>query len=101
MALSRALKDVMRHENGIVGRKSESSEGKRQRHAHGDAVHYEDGGSADKWMQDVHPKKGALHREMHIPEGKKIPTQRLEKAAHSPDHLLNKRANLALRYRGL
>lgn len=58
------------------------------------------GGSVDKWMQDVHPKKGALHKEMHIPGDKKIPTKKLEKAKHSENPLLKKRATLALNYRG-
>ena len=56
---------------------------------------------ADKWMQDVHPKKGALHEQLHIPQGQKIPTSRLRSAAHSGSPLEKKRANLALRYRGL
>jgi hypothetical protein len=54
----------------------------------------------NKWMQKVHPEKGALHRELGIPEGQKIPTSTLEKDAHSSNKLLAKRANLALRYRG-
>ncbi len=61
---------------------------------------YAEGGDVDHWMQDVHPKKGALHREMHIPSDQKISTQRLEKATHAQSPLLRKRANLALRYRG-
>lgn len=61
---------------------------------------FSEGGSVDKWMQDVHPKKGALHKQLNIPEDKKIPTKTLEKAAHSSKPLLEKRANLALRYRG-
>jgi len=27
----------------------------------------------DKWGQEVEPRKGALHRAMHIPKGQKIP----------------------------
>lgn len=59
-----------------------------------------EGGEVDKWMQDVHPKKGALHREMHIPQDEKIPTSRLKEATHAQSPLERKRANLALRYRG-
>ncbi len=60
------------------------------------------GGSVDKWMQRIEPniKKGALHKEMHIPQDKKIPTKKLEKAKHSENPLLKKRATLALNYRG-
>lgn len=53
----------------------------------------------DKWMQDVHPKKGALHKQLDIPQGKKIATSTLHAAAKKGG-LLGKRANLALRYRG-
>jgi hypothetical protein len=62
-------------------------------HADGDSV-------GDHWMQNVHPKKGALHAQMHIPQGKKISTSALEKATHAKSSLERKRANLALRYRG-
>lgn len=58
------------------------------------------GGDVDHWMQDVHPKKGALHAQLHISPNKKISTERLEKAEHAKSPLLRKRANLALRYRG-
>lgn len=40
-----------------------------------------------RWVpkKDFHPggEKGKLHRELGIPEGEKIPADRLEKAAHS------------------
>lgn len=54
------------------------------------------------WMAEVarHQKKGALHRQLGIPQGQKIPTATLEKDAHSSNKLLRERANLALRYRG-
>lgn len=51
------------------------------------------------WMQNVHPKKGALHQQMGIPAKKGIPTEALRIAAKKGG-LLGKRANLALRYRG-
>jgi len=54
---------------------------------------------ADKWMQKVHPKKGALHRQLGIPSGDKIPTGLLREKAKAGG-TLGKRANLALRYRG-
>ncbi len=53
----------------------------------------------DKWMQDVHPKKGALRAELHVKAGQKIPLGKLEKAAHAPGKL-GKRARLAEVYRG-
>jgi hypothetical protein len=48
-----------------------------------------------KWIQGMHMEKGALHREMHVPEGKKIPASRLKKAEHSANPTLRKRAVLA------
>lgn len=45
-------------------------------------------------------KKGALHRELGIKEGKKIPVSKL-KAAAKKGGTLGKRANLALTFRNL
>ncbi|HWW39640.1 hypothetical protein [Pedobacter sp.] len=39
-------------------------------------------------------KKGALHKELGVPEGKKIPKKKLEKAAHAGGKE-GKRARLA------
>jgi hypothetical protein len=40
-------------------------------------------------------KKGALHEELGVPEGKKIPAKKLKKAEHSTNPTLRKRAVLA------
>jgi len=40
-------------------------------------------------------KKGALHKQLNVPMGQKIPEKKLEKAEHSSDPLLRKRAKLA------
>lgn len=40
-------------------------------------------------------KRGALHRELGVPEGEKIPAAKLEKAAHSDNPTLRRRAALA------
>jgi hypothetical protein len=50
---------------------------------------------AEKFIQKMHMKKGALHKELHIPESKKIPEKTLKKAEHSSNPLLKKRAVLA------
>lgn len=50
---------------------------------------------AKNFIQKMHLKKGALREELHVPEGKKIPAAKLEKAAHSKNPLLKKRAVLA------
>jgi len=109
MGKSRASKEHMgcvpkdryehRYANGErVGGKNDREDDYRdalnyETHAEGDSV-------GNHWMQNVHPKKGALHKMMHIPQGKKIPTRALEKATHAKSPLERKRANLALRYRG-
>lgn len=52
-------------------------------------------GRSKKWIQGIGMEKGALHRELHVPTGEKIPAKKLSKAAHSKNPLLRKRANLA------
>lgn len=46
------------------------------------------------WIAGAVKKPGALHAEMGIPQGKKIPAKRLAAAAKKPG-LLGKRARLA------
>ena len=51
---------------------------------------------AEKWIQNAvskHP--GKLHRELGVPEGKKIPAKKLAKAEHSKNPTIRKEANLA------
>lgn len=50
---------------------------------------------AKKWIADAIKKKGALHKSLHVPEGKKIPESKLKKAEHSKSPKLRKRAILA------
>ena len=50
---------------------------------------------AKKWIQKMHMKKGALHKELGVPEGKKIPAAKLKKAEHSKNPTTAKRAHLA------
>jgi len=47
------------------------------------------------WISKMHMKKGALHKELGVPEGKKIPAKKLKKAEHSKNPLEKKRAVLA------
>jgi hypothetical protein len=56
---------------------------------------------ADKFIQKMHMKKGALHKELHVPEGKKIPEKKMEKAAHSENPRMRKQVNLARTLSGL
>lgn len=50
---------------------------------------------AKKWIQAMHMKKGALHKDLGVPAGKKIPASKLKKAEHSKNPTTRKRANLA------
>ena len=47
-----------------------------------------------KWIQKMHMKKGALHKQLGVASDKKIPAKKLEKAA-SKGGKLGKRARLA------
>jgi hypothetical protein len=46
-----------------------------------------------------HP--GALHKDLGVPEGEKIPEDKLRAATHSKDPLVRKRANFAMTLKGL
>lgn len=49
---------------------------------------------AKKWIQKAIKKPGALHEELHVPKGKKIPAKKL-KAAAKKGGKEGKRARLA------
>lgn len=48
----------------------------------------------EKWIQKMHMKKGALHEQMGVPAGKKIPGKKLAAAAKKGG-TLGRRAKLA------
>lgn len=54
---------------------------------------YKNGGSAN-WIADAIKKPGALHKQLGVPEGEKIPAKKLAKAADKPGKL-GQRARLA------
>lgn len=54
---------------------------------------------ANRWIQKAIKKPGALHREMGIPAGKKIPAKKLAAAAKKGGKL-GKRARLAETLKG-
>lgn len=56
--------------------------------------------SKDKWIGKIHMKKGALHKELGVKAGEKIPAKRLKKAEHSKNPLERKRAVLAEKLKG-
>lgn len=47
-----------------------------------------------KWVQAMHLKRGALHEDLGVPEGKPIPVKQLKKAA-SQGGTVGRRARLA------
>ena len=47
------------------------------------------------WIQGMHMQHGALHRELGVPEGQKIPAKKLARAAHSSNPTEARRAHLA------
>ena len=47
------------------------------------------------FIKDAIKKPGALRAALHIKKGEKIPEEKLEKAEHSKNPLMRKRANLA------
>jgi hypothetical protein len=48
-----------------------------------------------KWIQKAIKHPGALHRQLGVPQGQKIPAKKLAAAAHSSNPTLRRRANLA------
>ncbi len=54
---------------------------------------------AKNWIQKAIKKPGALHEELHVPKGKKIPAKKLKKAAKKGGKL-GQRARLAETLKG-
>jgi len=50
---------------------------------------------ADHWIQGAIKHPGALHKQLGIPQGQKIPAAALAKAADSDNEKLARRARLA------
>jgi len=53
---------------------------------------------AEKWIQKAISKPGALHKDLGVPQGQKIPLKKIEKAA-SGSGKTAKRAHLAITLR--
>lgn len=56
---------------------------------------------AKNWIKGAIKHPGALHRELHVPLGEKIPEKKLAKAAKSTNPRLRKQVNLARTLSGL
>ena len=50
---------------------------------------------AKHWIQGAIEHPGALHRALGVPEGEKIPANKMNKAEYSPDAHVQKMAHLA------
>lgn len=61
---------------------------------------YSSGGSA-KFIKKAIRHPGALHRALQVPEGEKIPAKKIEKATHSANPTLARRARFAQTLAGL
>jgi len=55
---------------------------------------------SEKWIQHAIKRAGALHKQLGVPEGEKIPAKKLAKAAKKPGKL-GQRARLAETLRGM
>lgn len=53
----------------------------------------------DKWIKGAIKHPGSLHKELHVPQGQKIPTKKLNAAAKKGG-VEGKRANLAKTLKG-
>ena len=52
------------------------------------------------WIKSAIKHPGALHAELHVPQGQKIPAAKLSKATHSSNTTLRHRAQLAVTLKG-
>lgn len=60
------------------------------------------GGKPEKWIAGAvgkHP--GKLHRELHVPEGQKIPEKKMAKAAKSDNPTIRREVALAKTLKGM
>ena len=55
---------------------------------------------AEKWIQKAIKSPGALHKQLGVPKGEKIPAKKLAKAAKAPGKM-GQRARLAQTLKGL
>jgi hypothetical protein len=55
---------------------------------------------AERWIQGAVRHKGALHRALHVPEGEKIPAEKMAKARRSVNPRIRQMAGLARTLKG-
>lgn len=82
----------------MMAHESASDRGKK----YGEHVdHYAARDKPKHWIAGAIKHPGALHRELHVPEGKRIPASKLAKAEHSKNPTERRRANLAKTLEGM
>jgi hypothetical protein len=57
--------------------------------------HMDNKHTSQKWIHKAIKHPGALHKELHVPQGEKIPAKKLAKAAHSSNPKIRKQVALA------
>lgn len=83
-------------DKALIKKMIKSSAMKRDEHCWGgEAKSKKAEGGSTKWIQSAIKHPGSLHKALHVPAGEKIPAKKLEKAAHSDNPKLAKKANLA------
>lgn len=63
--------------------------------------HYLREAGDEKWIQKAVKKPGDLHKKLHVPEGEKIPEEKIEEATHSDNANLREKAQFAENVKGL
>ena len=53
------------------------------------------------WIKSAIKRPGALHRALHVPQGEKIPADKLAKAKNSKNPRIRHEANLAETLKGM
>lgn len=88
-----------RHPMAMSSTSSEGREKPLVRYQEGyEPIHKRASGGASprgRWIQNAIRHPGALHKALRVPAGQRIPEEKLEKAEHSNNPTMRKRANLA------
>jgi hypothetical protein len=91
-----AMHEDVAEDKKLIKKMVKPSAMKRDEHCWGGETKQKkaDGGKI-KWIQGAIKHPGSLHKALKVPEGEKIPAKKLEKATHSKNPKLAKKAHLA------
>jgi hypothetical protein len=93
---STQVRDMGRGENAARMPKSPSEKGEFAR-----GGHHKMAGGGKHWIAGATKNKGALHRALGVPEGKKIPAAKMRRAEHAKSGKVRKEAALAETLKGM